>query len=45
MTDQIGGQLDAGFVITAFAEAPHHDNITGKYMPGYYATRAWKPAP
>jgi SAM-dependent methyltransferase len=45
LSDQIGGQLDAGFVITAFAEAPHHVNITGKYMPGYYATRAWKPTP
>ena len=45
LTDQIGGQLDAGFVITGFAEAPHHVNITGKYMPGYFATRAQKPAP
>jgi SAM-dependent methyltransferase len=43
LTDQIGGQLEAGFVITHFAEAPHHQNITAKYMPGYYATRAVKP--
>ncbi len=43
MTDQIGGQLAAGFVITGFDEAPHHSNATAKYMPGYYATRARKP--
>ncbi len=43
LTDQIGGQLAAGFVLTAFAEAPHHASITAKYMPGYYATRALKP--
>jgi SAM-dependent methyltransferase len=40
---QIGGQLAAGFVLTAFAEAPHHAGITATYMPGYYATRAVKP--
>lgn len=44
MTDQIGGQLAAGFVIIGFDEAPHHSNATAKYMPGYYATRARKPA-
>jgi SAM-dependent methyltransferase len=43
LTDQIGGQLAAGFVVTHFAEAPHHENITAQYMPGYYATRAVKP--
>jgi SAM-dependent methyltransferase len=42
MTEQIGGQLEAGFVLTAFAEAPHQASITGEYMPGYYATRAVK---
>jgi SAM-dependent methyltransferase len=45
LADQIGGQLKAGFVITHFAEAPHHANITAKYMPGYYATRAVKQPP
>jgi SAM-dependent methyltransferase len=40
--EQIGGQLAAGFVLTDFAEAPHHAGITAKYMPGYYATRAVK---
>jgi SAM-dependent methyltransferase len=43
MTEQIGGQLAAGFVLTAFAEAPHHTGVTAKFMPGYFATRALKP--
>jgi len=43
MTEQIGGQLEAGFVITHFAEARDHPSPTGKYMPYYYATRAIKP--
>lgn len=43
MTDQIGGQIEAGFVFTDFTEAPHHANITARYMPGYFATRAIKP--
>ena len=43
LTDQIGGQLAAGLVITAFAETLHHASTTAKYMPGYYATRAIKP--
>ena len=43
LADQIGGQLDAGFVLAGFDEAPHHAQITSKYMPGYYATRALKP--
>jgi SAM-dependent methyltransferase len=43
LTDQIGGQVDAGFVITGFAEAPHHRNATAGWLPAYYATRAVKP--
>ena len=43
LTDQIGGQLAAGFVITGFREAPHHLPPTSEYLPGYYATRAVKP--
>jgi SAM-dependent methyltransferase len=43
MTDQIGGQLAAGFVLTGFAQAPHHADATARYLPGYYATRAVKP--
>jgi SAM-dependent methyltransferase len=44
LTEQIGGQLDAGFVITGFREAPHHIGPTAAYMPGYFAIRATKPA-
>ena len=42
LSDQIGGQLEAGFALVGFDELPHHDQITAKYMPGYYATRAIK---
>jgi hypothetical protein len=44
LTQQIGGQLEAGFLITGFREAPHHIGATAAYMPGYFATRAVKPA-
>lgn len=44
MTAQLGGQLAAGFVLTHFAEAPHHADATAKYMPGYFATRAVRPS-
>jgi SAM-dependent methyltransferase len=44
LTEQIGGQLAAGFVLTGFAEAPHHSDATAAYMSGYFATRAVKPA-
>jgi len=40
---QLGGQLAAGFVITGFDEAPHHNDATAEWMPGYFATRAVKP--
>jgi len=43
LTAQIGGQLAAGFVLTHLTEAPHHADATGRYMPGYFATRAVKP--
>jgi SAM-dependent methyltransferase len=43
LSEQIGGQLSAGFVLTAFAEAPHQASLTASYMPGYFATRAVKP--
>jgi len=43
LTEQIGGQLAAGFVITAFRERPHHVGPTAQYLPGYFATRAVKP--
>jgi SAM-dependent methyltransferase len=43
LTEQIGGQLAAGFRLTHLTEAPHHADPTGRYMPGYFATRALKP--
>jgi SAM-dependent methyltransferase len=43
LTEQIGGQLRAGFLLTDLAEAPHHADATARYMPGYIATRAVKP--
>jgi SAM-dependent methyltransferase len=43
LTDQLGGQLAAGFVITGFTEAPHHADATAGWLPGYFATRAVKP--
>lgn len=42
LTEQIGGQLDAGFVVTGFSEARHHANATSRYLSGYFATRAVK---
>ena len=44
LTEQIGGQLRAGFLLTHLAEAPHHADLTARYMPGSIATRAIKPA-
>jgi SAM-dependent methyltransferase len=43
LTEQIGGQLAAGFILTHFAEAPHHADATAPYMPGCFATRAVRP--
>jgi SAM-dependent methyltransferase len=43
LTEQLGGQLAAGFVLTGFTQAPHQADATGPYLPGYYATRAIKP--
>lgn len=44
LTAQIGGQLAAGFVLTHLVEAPHHSDATSAYLPGYFATRAIRPA-
>jgi len=44
LTEQLGGQLEAGFVITGFRECPHHAGPTAAYMPGYFATRSLKSA-
>jgi len=43
LTEQIGGQLAAGFVLTRLVEAPHHWGPTARYLPGYIATRAVRP--
>jgi SAM-dependent methyltransferase len=43
LTEQIGGQATAGFILTRLAEAPHHWGPTARYLPGYIATRAVKP--
>jgi len=44
LTDQIGGQLDAGFVLTSLYEDRANDFVLGDYMPTYIATRAIKPS-
>jgi SAM-dependent methyltransferase len=43
LTEQIGGQLAAGFILTHLVEAPHHWGPTARYLPGYFATRALRP--
>ena len=46
LQDQIGGQLEAGFVITAFFEDTFNEednDLLTDYMPGFIATRAVKP--
>jgi SAM-dependent methyltransferase len=42
LTDQIGGQLDAGFMLTALYEDRHTDHPLAAYMGTYLATRAIK---
>lgn len=41
--DQLGGQLDAGFVMTGFYEDYHRGHPLAAYMPTYIATRSLKP--
>ena len=43
LEDQIGGQLDAGFVMTGFYEDSWADVALSAYMPLYMATRSRKP--
>jgi SAM-dependent methyltransferase len=46
LEDQIGGQLDAGFVITGFYEdsyAEDSDDVLARYMSPFIVTRAIKP--
>lgn len=47
LEDQIGGQLQAGFLIAGFYEdinLPADRTVQDEYFPGYIATRAIKPA-
>jgi hypothetical protein len=43
LEDQIGGQLDAGFHLTALYEDRHRGLRVAEFMPTYVATRAVKP--
>lgn len=46
LEDQIGGQLEAGFLITGFYEdySEESEDLLKEYMPTFIATRAVKPA-
>lgn len=41
--DQIGGQLEVGFLLTGFYEDRDPDGLIDSYMPTFFATRALKP--
>jgi hypothetical protein len=46
LEDQIGGQLEAGFLLAGFYEdkvAPEDNDPLSRYMPTFIATRAIKP--
>ena len=43
LDDQIGGQIDAGFVITGFYEDRWPDFVLDRYIATFMATRAVKP--
>ena len=43
LSDQIGGQLEAGFLLAALYEDTHVEYVVGRYFPTYIATRAVKP--
>lgn len=43
LTDQLGGQMDAGFHIIGLYEDHHTGFVIGDLMPTYIATRALKP--
>lgn len=45
LEDQIGGQCDAGFVLTAMYEDSDPDRPLARVIPSFLATRAAKPAP
>lgn len=46
LDDQIGGQLDAGFMLTGFFEDRYHEavgDVISRYLPTFIATRSVKP--
>jgi SAM-dependent methyltransferase len=43
LTDQLGGQMDAGFQIIGLYEDYHGASAVSEYTPTYIATRAVKP--
>jgi ubiquinone/menaquinone biosynthesis C-methylase UbiE len=43
LSDQLAGQMEAGFHLVGLYEDHHKDFIIGEYTPTYIATRAWKP--
>ncbi|HEV8043752.1 MAG TPA: methyltransferase domain-containing protein, partial [Rubrobacter sp.] len=43
LEDQIGGQTEAGFLISGLYEDHHRDDPIAAHMPTYVATRAIKP--
>jgi ubiquinone/menaquinone biosynthesis C-methylase UbiE len=43
LEDQIGGQIEAGFLIAGLYEDRHRDDPIAAHMPTYIATRAIKP--
>ena len=43
LEDQIGGQLDAGFLLAGFFEDIQEDTLISQHMPALIATRAIKP--
>jgi SAM-dependent methyltransferase len=43
LEEQIGGQVDAGFLISGFYEDRHRDDPIAAFMPTFVATRAIKP--
>jgi SAM-dependent methyltransferase len=44
LEDQIGGQLQAGFLLAGLYEDIDPTSLIGEYLPSYMATRALKPA-
>jgi ubiquinone/menaquinone biosynthesis C-methylase UbiE len=43
LQEQIGGQIEAGFLISGFYEDRHRDDPIAAFMPTFVATRATKP--